>query len=190
MNRQTAYSFSRAALLASAALFALPAWSAPKADTHEEFGPEWLVTSLLLGANGHDRDAGWDRRPHRRDERWGRRHDRRSHRAREYASQATAQAHSAHRRGCRVSGPRWSLDWDAHYRWALDARPRELDRETNRRSERLNRCRLNQRYYSRDRWHDHDDGRGGRHDRHGHGHHNRDDHRYDQRRHGRRHRDG
>jgi len=62
--------------------------------------------------------------------------------ARRYASQATAQASAAWRLGCARSGPRWSTDWNDHYFWALNAGPRDLRRELDRRDHRLRDCRI------------------------------------------------
>ena len=53
----------------------------------------------------------------------------RQRKARSYASEAVAQAREARRLGLYTDHPRWSLNFDRHYRWALDRPPRKLERE-------------------------------------------------------------
>lgn len=129
-----------ALLFGSAAVIALPtAASASSRDGHRE-----VVTVTTLSP--HSQRAGWVR-----GHRYGGYHHsrRRIERARRYASQATAQASLAWRRGCGRSGPRWSTSWDDHYFWALDARPRELRRELDRREDHLHGCRAHHRHGAR-----------------------------------------
>jgi len=83
--------------------------------------------------------------------------------ARNYASEAVAQAREAHRLGFYPDHPRWSLNFDRHYRWALDRPPRKLEREHYRRAAKLRELRAyhyryNNRYNNR-----HKNGHRGRH---------------------------
>jgi len=94
-------------------------------------------TTTWVVAVGHDRGRDW-RLDHYRQAK--------AQKARRYANQASAQVHSAWRLGCRVSGPRWSRDWDDHFRWALHAHPRKLHREIERRERHLQECRASHRF--------------------------------------------
>ncbi|MGB0515177.1 MAG: hypothetical protein ACPGJE_10100 [Wenzhouxiangellaceae bacterium] len=83
--------------------------------------------------------------------------------ARRYARQAVDQAREARDLGFYPDSPRWSLNFDRHYRWALDRPPRRLERENYRRAAKLRDLRAYHYRYG---------DRHGRHYRHGpYGHH-------------------
>lgn len=146
-----------AALLAAALLVA-PSWA--EASTRDGHRDVVIVTSVNHPpySNRHA-----NRHANRHGYRYGSRHGhssdrhyyiqaeppRQVERARRYASQATAQASTAWRLGCARSGPRWSTDWNDHYFWALDARPRHLQRELDRREDHLQECQAWNRHHNR-----------------------------------------
>lgn len=72
-----------------------------------------------------------------------RRHDedRAVGRARRYAATAVDQARQARRLGFYPSHPRWSLNYERHFRWALHAELRETEREIRRRAHQLRKWR-------------------------------------------------
>lgn len=141
---------SRIPLLVGAALLAAAFVASPAvADATPRDGHRDVV---IVTSSGHHRQG------HRHRSRYGRAPDRYHHgrgeslqieRARRYAGQATAQASTAWRLGCARSGPRWSTDWNDHYYWALDARPRHLRQELDRREHRLRECRVWSRHSNR-----------------------------------------
>ncbi len=134
-----------AALLA-AALLGAP--SVADASPHDSHRGGVIVTSVGHHRQGDYYRSGHGHSAHRHYYARGESH-RRVERARRYASQATAQASTAWRLGCASSSPRWSTDWDDHYFWALDARPRELRRELDRREDQLRECRVVRRHHYR-----------------------------------------
>lgn len=57
-----------------------------------------------------------------------------------YAERAVAQAEENRGRDCGLLGPRWSDDYQAHYRWCLVAPLEEIQREAEARLQALKRC--------------------------------------------------
>jgi hypothetical protein len=131
------------ALLAGTATIATPALAAP--DHRSGHRGVVVAGSSHPSGDRHGRshyDRSWDRHDHHPGH-----GSRRVEQARRYASQATAQAHSAWRLGCDRSHPRWSRNWEDHYYWALEASPRQLRHELNRRDDRLHECRARHRHH-------------------------------------------
>ncbi len=60
-----------------------------------------------------------------------------------YAGESMRQNEEARRMMCGLSGQRWALDWEMHYRWALRANPNRVYREIEQRDRHLARCRSN-----------------------------------------------
>jgi len=79
-----------------------------------------------------DRHRGY-RREHSR----GHQHNAAAQRARRYAAKAVDQAHQARRLGVYPDHPRWSLNFERHFRWALHADRWETEREMRRRARQL-----------------------------------------------------
>jgi hypothetical protein len=67
--------------------------------------------------------------------------DRAVGRARRYAARAVDQARQARRLGFHPSHPRWSLNYERHFRWALRADRRDAEREVRRRAHQLRKWR-------------------------------------------------
>jgi len=107
----------------------------------------------VRAAHGH-RDHGAAYRRHDREYRNYRDYsDYRTHRAGEYASRAIEQVQAARRLGFYPDHPRWSPSYERHYRWALRADPRQLQREQYRRAAKLRELRRYQ--YARDHGYSH-----------------------------------
>lgn len=98
-------------------------------------------TDLLAGGDhghgrGHhaSRHAPAEYRQHRHDD------------ARRYAAVAIRQAHKARALGYYPDHPRWSLNFQRHYRWALHADAYRIEREIRRRARKLRELRRHARH--------------------------------------------
>lgn len=94
---------------------------------------------------GHGRKHG---RSHEREH--GRnRNDNRQHHyasARRYAANAVRQARQAHQLGYYPNHPRWSLNFQRHFEWALGTDSYRLEREARKRARKLRELRRHDRY--------------------------------------------
>ncbi len=66
--------------------------------------------------------------------------------ARRYAATATRQAQEACDLGYYSDHPRWSVDFQRHFNWALRADPWEIEREARKRAKELRQLRRQARY--------------------------------------------
>ncbi len=151
MTRRILTSTALATLLVA---LSLPASAHPPHDhrSYDHRGLSHSIAAARLASQSRHRqyDTRYDTRyDNRYDDRYDDRSRRSSavQRARAYAAQATAQAHSARRLGCRVSGPRWTRDWNDHFHWALDRQPKRLQREIDRRDRHLYECQARHHYW-------------------------------------------
>jgi len=70
-----------------------------------------------------------------------------------YANESMRQSQTAREMVCGFAGQRWTLDWEAHYRWALRAAPRRIYERVEDRDRHLATCRSRKlRDYQRPRY--------------------------------------
>lgn len=97
--------------------------------------------SELLVGHGHERNRGQEyrqARPHQPAHRRGTEY--RQHHydnARRYAASAVRQVRQAHQLGYYSDHPRWSLNFQRHFEWALRADAWKIEREARKRSRTL-----------------------------------------------------
>lgn len=151
----------KTALIAAAAGLMLAAMPADAGPSRTELlaGHDSRVGHLADGVRNaqHTRDRhgrhqyrdARGRQRSRHDGGHGRNHDNRQHHyasARRYAANAVRQARQAHQLGYYPKHPRWSLNFQRHFEWALGADSYKPEREARKRARKLRELRRHHRY--------------------------------------------
>ena len=97
-------------------------------------------------------DNRYDNRPGYGYDNRGRNGDYQYRQARRYAAEAVDQAREARQLGFYPDHPRWSLNFERHFNWALGASERALQREHYRRTAQLRKWRHQAAYYEHNRY--------------------------------------
>jgi len=101
---------------------------------------------------GSRHDNRYDNRPGYGYDNRGRNGDYQYRQARRYAAEAVDQAREARQFGFYPDHPRWSLNFERHFNWALGASERALQREHYRRTAQLRKWRHQAAYYEHNRY--------------------------------------